>query len=155
MGIFSDLFAKKVYKGEIVSLRENYRTDEKTAYDGIPTAYFDIVRNEDKVKVGSIDLRSTVEGDMYYYGHVGYNIKKEYRGNHYAYYACKIVFNIAKLEFGMKELLITCSPENVASYKTLKKLDGEIIDLVDVPSNHQLYMLGEKKKYVFRFKIDI
>ena len=155
MGIFDSLFKKKVYKGDVVSLRENYRTNEKTAYDGIPTVYYEILRNEDNKRVGSIDLRFTVEGDMYYYGHVGYRIVKEYRGNNYAYHACKILFNIAKLEFGMKELLITCSPENKASYRTLEKLNGEIIDFVNVPEYHQLYMLGETKKYVFKYKIDI
>ena len=155
MGFF-DFFGKRnIYEGDVVDLRERYRVDEKTAYDGVPTIYYDILRHEDRVKVGTTDLRLTVEGNMYYYGHIGYNILKEYRGNSYAYHACRVLFKIAKEEFGMEELIITCSPENEASYKTLKKLDGELLELVEVPSRHLLYSLGEKTKYIFRYRIDL
>lgn len=151
MSFFNRLLKKKIYKGEVVSLLESYRVDEKTSYDGVPTVYYDIICNVSNAKVGSIDLRLTVEGFMYYYGHVGYNVMKKYRGNNYAYHACKVLFKIARDEFNMNELIITCSPENKASYKILTKLGGEIVELVDVPSDHTLYRLGEKKKYIFRF----
>lgn len=151
MGIFDKLFKKKIYEGEVVSLREDYRVDEKSSYDGVPTVYYEILRNSDNKKVGSIDLRLTIEGFMYYYGHIGYNVIKEYRGNNYAYYACKVLFKIAHDEFNMNELIITCSPENEASYKILTKLGGKIKELVDVPKDHFLYKIGEKKKYIFRF----
>lgn len=153
MNIISRLLKKKIYDGDVVSLKERYRTNEMTSYDGVPTIYYDIYRNDDNAKVGSIDLRLTVDGDMYYYGHIGYNILKEYRGHSYAYYACCILFRIAREEFKMDELIITCSPENIASYKTLQRLNGEILELVDVPKNHTLYMLGETKKYIFRYRI--
>lgn len=151
MIFFDRLFKKKIYEGEVVNLKESYRVDEETSYDGIPTVYYDIISNDTNSKVGSIDLRLTVEGFMYYYGHVGYNIIKKYRGNNYAYYACKVLFKIARDEFNINELIITCSPENKASYRILTKLGGEIVELVDVPSDHTLYILGEKKKYIFRF----
>jgi predicted acetyltransferase len=144
-----------IYKGEVVSLREKYRTSEKTSYDGVPTVYYDILVNENNKKIGTIELRLTVDGDMYYYGHIGYNILNDYRGHHFAYYACKVLFEIARSEFKMKELIITCSPENIASYKTLKKLNGELIEIVEVPKDHDLYRLGETSKCIFRFKIDL
>lgn len=147
--------SKKIYEGEIVDLKERYRVDKQTAYDGVPTIYYDILRHSDKEKVGTIDLRTTIQGDMYYYGHIGYNILRSYRGNHYAYEACKMLFVIAKDEFNMSELIITCSPENIASYKTLKKLNGELLELVKVPKNHDLYLKGETSKYIFRYKIDL
>ena len=147
--------SKKIYEGEIVDLKERYRVDKQTAYDGVPTIYYDILRHNDKEKVGTIDLRLTIQGDMYYYGHIGYNILRSYRGNHYAYEACKMLFVIAKEEFNMSELIITCSPENIASYKTLKKLNGELLELVKVPKNHDLYLKGETSKYIFRYKIDL
>ena len=147
--------SKKIYEGEIVDLKERYRVDKQTAYDGVPTIYYDILRHSDKEKVGTIDLRLTIQGDMYYYGHIGYNILRSYRGNHYAYEACKMLFGIAKDEFNMSELIITCSPDNIASYKTLKKLNGELLELVKVPKNHDLYLKGETSKYIFRYKIDL
>ena len=155
MGIFDFIREKKVYEGEIVDLRERYRVSAQKAYDGVATVYYEILRHEDRHKVGTIDLRLSIEGDMYYYGNVGYNVQKEERGHHYAYHACRVLFQIAKEEFGMKELIITCSPENEASYKTLTKLGGELLELVEVPPRHLLYTIGEKSKYIFRYKIDL
>lgn len=155
MGILSLFKQKQIYEGEIVDLKERYRVSEKTAYDGVATVYYDILRHEDKEKVGTIDLRMSVDGDMYYYGHIGYNIMQMYRGNHYAYHACLLLFKIARKEFGMEELIITCSPENIASYKTLRRLNGELIELVKVPCNHPLFLAGEKSKYIFRYRIDL
>lgn len=155
MSIFDKFLNKHIYEGGIVDLKEKYRTNEHTAYDGVPTVYYEILEHNTKEKVGTIDLRLTVAGDMYYYGNVGYNIDRTKRGNHYAYYACKILFQIAKDEFNMNELIVTCSPENTASYKTLKKLDGELIELAKVPKNHNLFLLGETSKYIFRYKINL
>jgi len=155
MNLFGLFRKKKIYEGPVVDLRERYRVSEETAYDGVPTVFYDILRHEDQEKVGTIDLRLTVEGDMYYYGNIGYNVIRMYRGNGYAYEACLILFEIARREFGMKELIITCSPENIASYKTLKKLGGELLELVEVPHEHMLYSLGEKNKYIFRYRIGL
>jgi len=152
MGILDLFFKRNIHKGEFVYLKEKYRVNELTAYDGVPTVYYDIFDYDDN-RVGSIDLRLTIKGDMYYYGHIGYNIIKDKRGHNYAYYACKIVFEIAKKEFNLNELIITCSPDNIASYKTLQKLKGEFLEQVDVPMHHPLYKLGEKTKCIFRFKI--
>lgn len=151
-----DLFRhKKTYEGTVVDLRERYRVSADTAYDGIATVYYDILRHDDKEKVGTTDLRLSIAGDMYYYGNIGYNILKDQRGHHYAYEACLLLFEIAYREFAMKELIITCSPENIASYKTLRKLNGELIELVKVPRDHPLFAIGEKSKYIFRYRIDL
>lgn len=155
MNAFTKLFVKPFYEGEVVDIREKYRTDEKSAFDGVPTVYYDIYKHGERHSVGTIDLRLTIEGDMYYYGHIGYTIKKEHRGHNYAYHACKLIFNVAKEEFNMSEIIITCSPENIASYKTLKKLDGELIETVKVPKNHILHLIGETTKYVFRYRINL
>ena len=92
---------------------------------------------------------------MYYYGHIGYNIIRSFRGHNYAYHACLVLFEIARNEFGMSELIITCSPDNIASYKTLRKLNGELIELVKVPVHHRLYAIGETSKYIFRYRINL
>ena len=90
---------------------------------------------------------------MYYYGNVGYNIIESQRGHHYAYYACKVLFKIAKEEFGMKELIITCNPDNDASYKTLKRLGGKLVEIAQIPYDHELYEKGDRFKCIFRFKL--
>lgn len=153
MGLFDRFLKKKYHEGPIVDLKEKYRVSEREAYDGVPTVYYDIYTHTDHKKIGATDLRLKSDGDMYFYGNIGYHILPNYRGNHYAYEACKMLFEIARKEFKMDELIITCSPENIPSYKTLLKLNGELLELVDVPKNHYLYMIGEKKKYIFKYKL--
>lgn len=46
----------------------------------------------------------------------------------------------------MKEVLITCSPENTPSRKTIEKAGFQYIDTVNVPADHYLYRRGEKVK---------
>ena len=107
----------KLYEGERIDLRQRYSVSEKEAFDGVATVYYDIYLHGRGKIIGSIDLRLTMNEDMYYYGHVGYEIIKKFRGHHYAYDACELLFKIAKEEYKMDELFITCDPENVASYK--------------------------------------
>ena len=156
---------KHLYKGEIVDLVERARVSEKASFDGVPTVFYDIYvsgsnlgsnlgsNQGSNLKVGKCDLRLKNDGFMYYYGNVGYNIKETYRGHHYAYYACKILFKIAKEEFGMKELIITCNPDNDASYKTLKRLGGKLVEIAQIPYDHELYEKGDRFKCIFRFKL--
>ena len=144
-----------IVKGDVVDLRFRYSTTEKTAYDGVATCYYDILEHKTSLKVGSIDLRLTMNEDMYYYGHIGYNILQKYRGHNYAYYACLLVFKEAKEKHHMNELIITCNPDNTPSYKILKKLGGELIEVIQVPKDHELYRLGDKFKCIFRYKIDL
>lgn len=153
---------KHLYKGEIVDLVERARVSEKTSFDGVPTVFYDIYLSGSNLgtnmsgtnlRVGKCDLRLKNDGFMYYYGNVGYNIIESQRGHHYAYYACKVLFKIAKEEFGMKELIITCNPDNEASYKTLKKLKGDLIDIAQIPYDHELYEKGDRFKCIFRFKL--
>lgn len=143
----------KIYTGEIVDLKEHYRIEEENSIDGIPTVFYTIYLHNTAIKLGSIDLRLKMNDYMYYYGHIGYSIKEKYRGNHYALEACKVLFKIAKEEFDMQELIITCCPENIASYKTLRGLNGTLIEVVDVPSNHDLFFKNEKTKCIFRFRL--
>lgn len=147
------LFRKdKIYKGKKVSLKERFFVSNERAYDGIGTVFYDIY-NLDGYRVGNIDLRLKMDDYMYYYGHVGYDVYETYRGNHYAYEACKLLFKIAKDKYQMNELIITCNPDNIASYKTLLKLGGECKGIVKVPSNHPIYKHGDKEKYIFCYKI--
>lgn len=146
---------KKLYPGPVVDLKLRRIVSEDEAYDGVPTNYYEIYKHDTDEKVGSIDLRLKMDEVMYYYGHIGYNVIKKYRGNNYAYFACLILFKIARQEYDMEELYLTCNPDNIASYKTLKKLKGELIEVCQVPHDHEMYKLGDRVKCVFRYKIKI
>ena len=154
MKLFKRILDRNIYQGEVVKLKEKFRTSHISAFDGVPTVYYDIYDSNDN-KVGTCELRLTADGEMYYYGHIGYNIIEKYRGHNYAYYACKVLFIVAREEFNMKELIITCSPDNIASYKTLEKLNGKFIEQINVPINHELYKNGEKIKCIFKYQISL
>lgn len=157
MGIIFGLFNNKQRNviGDIVDLKYLNETSEVTAYDGIPTVYYSICLHNTNTKVGNIDIRLKMNEDMYYYGHVGYNVYQKYRGHHYSYEACKLLFKEAKCRYHLDELYLTCNPDNAASYKTLKKLNGELVEVIQVPEDHALYKQGDKMKCIFRYKINI
>lgn len=157
--LVNSLFRKKEYedryKGDVVDLVKSYFLSEENAYDGVPTVYYDIYLHDTNHKVGKCDLRLKLDERMYFYGHVGYNINKEDRGHHYAYHACKVLFKIAKELYSFDEIYLTCDPNNEASYKTLKALNGELVEVADIPESHELYRKGMRYKCVFRYKIDL
>ena len=137
----------------MVDLKEAFVISERKVFDGIPCIYYDILLHNTKIRIGTIDLRLKMDMTMFYYGHVGYTIEKAYRGHSYAYWACKKLFEIAKEEYGMSSLLITCSPDNLPSYKTIEKLHGQYLGTFNVPHDHELYYRNERIKCVFRFDL--
>ena len=142
------------YSGETVDLSERFRVDEKEAYDHVPTVYFDILNHENKEKLGKIELRLKMDDHyMFYYGHIGYHIYKGFRGHHYALRACEVLFAHVKEDFGLEELIITCNPDNLPSYKTLAALHPARIETVKVPMSHELYWKDGKEKSVFYYPL--
>lgn len=116
----------------------------------VDDVHYSIIRKATNQKVGICDLRLGMNDDIYYSGQIGYRVYIPYRGNGYAYKACQLLFSIAKDKYGMKDIVITCSPENIASLKTIEKLNGTFIEKTDVPSSHYLYQRGEKVKCIYK-----
>ena len=81
----------------------------------------------DHIEVGRIVLREGSNEERYYDGHIGYTIEKEYRGHHYSKDACLLLFDKAK-EKGFKQLMITCSPDNIASRKIIESLPFKYLE---------------------------
>ncbi|HEY5927883.1 MAG TPA: GNAT family N-acetyltransferase [Kofleriaceae bacterium] len=104
-------------------------------------------------KVGSASLRVGA-GDYLerYAGHIGYGVELPYRGRRYAVRACKLLFGIAR-QHGMTMLWITCNPENVASRRTCELLGGELVDIVDLPVDTDMYKEGERQKCRYRIPL--
>jgi len=115
----------------------------------MPLAYhYNIYRCDSQVPVGRCDYRCINNEENYYAGNIGYMIYQVYRGNHYAYLAAKLLCDLA-VALKARKLYITCSPENIASFKTIEKLGAEFIEEREVPKNHYLYTQGEKIKKIF------
>jgi predicted acetyltransferase len=129
------------------------RSPEDPASEWAPAYRFEMRRNGSPKRIGSIDLRV---GDTPYLrmygGHIGYNVDKEYRGNHYAARACRLILPLAR-QHGMKTLWITCNPDNWASRRTCELLGAELVEIVDLPETSDMYLLGERQKC--RYRLDL
>ena len=147
--MFSLFSKKKRYYGRLIDIMETNRHQEGE----VTVSQYSIVLHNSQTVVGDCDLRVGMNDELYYAGNIGYNIIYNYRGNGYAYEACRLLFEVAKEKFHMKELIITCSPDNIASRKTLERLSGVYCETTPVPSSHWLYKRGEMVKNIYRYTL--
>lgn len=87
-----------------------------------------------------------------YAGHIGYGVEYLFRGRRYAARACVLVFPLAR-RHGMTTLWITCNPENVASRRTCELIGGELVDIVELPPETDMYQEGERQKCRYRVRL--
>ena len=85
----------------------------------LPSYYFDMMVQEETV--GQCALRIGDGEIVRMVGNIGYQVKEEYRGKGYAVAACYLLCSLAR-RHGMKELFITCTPDNHPSKGCAKKL---------------------------------
>ena len=103
--------------------------------------------------MGACDLRIGYTDGLYYGGHIGYSINREYRGHHYAAKACKLLFSLAK-KHDMDYLYITCNPDNFPSRKTCAYLQGDFLGVVELPGDNDMRINeGETHKCIFKFHL--
>lgn len=151
MNILNRLFHKKVTEGEVVDLVEENRYFNvlTRSYDSIE---YGIFLHHTNLRVGYCDLRFGMNEELYYAGNVGYRIYEPYRGHGYAYEACLLLEKVAR-KYRFQYLIITCSPGNIASKKTIEKLDGVLLETTEVPVTHWLYRRGETVKSVYQLDL--
>jgi tagatose 1,6-diphosphate aldolase len=103
--------------------------------------------------VGKIVLREGEWEERYYDGHIGFTIYPPYQGNNYAYQATILVLQIAKNK-GFKEIIITCSPNNIPSKKTIQKLPTKYLETKTIPKKFNRYVeRGEKIKEIYHISL--
>jgi len=125
---------------------------EKCLQGNIPLYIMSIVGNSCGNVVGQITLQIAPSDKVHFIGHIGYRVHEEFRGNNYALKASRLMLGQAK-KHGLKELVITCNPDNLASRRTLEKLGGDLKEIVQLPKWHELYEKGDREKCIFLFDI--
>ena len=116
----------------------------------VPTLLFDIYVEEINRIVGRIEYRFEQGRDLIYYGNIGYVIYVPYRGHNYAYKSCVALLEIMKTRYpDIEEVYITCNPDNIASKKTIEKLNPTYLETVDIDKDHELYYFGDTQKEVY------
>jgi predicted acetyltransferase len=119
----------------------------------VPVYKFKMTLAGQGVEVGAIELRvGDTERIVLYAGHVGYRVNPEHRGHRYAARACRLLLPLAR-RHGLKTLWITCNPDNVASRRTCELASAELVEIVDLPQDNDMYRRGERQKC--RYRIDL
>lgn len=105
----------------------------------LPAYLFEMVA--DRQVVGRCTLRVGSNDAVCYVGNIGYEVREEFRGHHYAVRASRLLLGLAR-KHGMKQALITCQAENPASRKTCEHLGARLCQELEVPQSHPLYAEG-------------
>ncbi len=148
----SFLFRRKdpALTGNVIDLVEERKERPADYNQYVLTFYYGIYLHNRSVRIGNCDLRIGHNVELYYAGNIGYHIDPAYRGHHYAYEACRLMLEEAEKN-QMDYILITCSPGNVASRKTIEKLGATYLETADVPCDHWLYQRGETVKRIYQY----
>lgn len=103
---------------------------------------------------GAVGLRIGESDNLTkYLGQIGYHVFPAARGSHLAERACRLLLPLARAH-GMKELWITCNPDNIASRRTCERLGCTLVEIVDVPRSNPLYLQGDFKKCRYRLPLE-
>ncbi len=148
---FRFLQVESVSDGELI-LRLKKTTARNEQKQWAATYHFDICINDQVV--GGVRFRAENVFDVETYaGNLGYNIDPPFRGKHLAERACRLLFPLA-VAHGFEVLWITCDPLNTASRKTCERLGAELVEIVLLPENTDMYLDGERLKCRYRLRLD-
>lgn len=114
--------------------------------------HFKICRASDNTEVGCCDFRVGNTEKLFFCGNIGYTVFEPYRGSHYAGKACLLLFGLAK-KHGMSYLYIACNPDNYASRRTCEYAGGVLVSIIDLPTDNDMYIDGDRQKCVYRFDL--
>lgn len=104
----------------------------------VPSNVYLALRETDQKIVGIIDLRHHIEHPILgiWGGHIGYTVRPDERGKGYAVEMLRLNLENCRKR-GLKKIMITCSPDNPASERTILanggvyektvEVDGELI----------------------------
>ena len=144
----------KFLRNDEITLRlvKKVKRDDERGW--VPTYHFDICKTGAKgaQPLGMCDLRVGHNEKTYYGGNIGYGVYEEHRGNHYAGKACLLLYELAR-KHGMEYVIITCNPDNVLSRKTCEYADCELIEIVALPPDNDMYLEGEREKCIYKITL--
>lgn len=136
---------------DTISLRVRKLAPANEVLRFAPAYHFNIISLQTDQVAGEISLRlgNTWFLEMYA-GQIAYSVLSEHQGHRYAARACRLVLPLAHAH-GIDSLWITCNPDNLASKRTCEIAGGELVEIVDLPSDCDMYHRGERQKCRFRF----
>ena len=129
------------------------RSPANIVMDHVPAYVFDMRHTLTNERMGGIDLRLGCSFNLVMYGgQIGYGVEPRFQGNHYAARSVCLLLPLAR-QHGFSELWITCNPDNYASRRTCEWAGAELVEIVPIPENLDLYQEGEREKCRYRIKL--
>jgi len=93
--------------------------NEETVREGLVPATTYLALDESEKLIGMIDIRHMLNGNLLNFGgHIGYSVRKSERRKGFATEMLKLAIEKC-VELNIKEILITCDKNNIASAKTI------------------------------------
>jgi tagatose 1,6-diphosphate aldolase len=118
-----------------------------------PAYKFAMTLNGTRKEIGQIQLRvGNSEHIVMYAGHIGYRVYPRFRGNRYAARSTKLLLPLAR-KHDLNPLWITTNPDNWASRRTCEIIGAEMVEIVDVPKDLEMYKQGDRHKC--RYRLDL
>jgi tagatose 1,6-diphosphate aldolase len=118
--------------------------------DFVPAYRFHMRHAQLGSKMGEIELRIGVTPHLVMHaGQIGYEVFPAYRGHHYAARSVQLLLPLA-MRHGLQPLWITCNPDNYASRRTCELAGFELVEIVNLPPDSDLYRSGERQKCRYR-----
>ena len=139
----------KRISGQEVCLQLAFTVPEDISY--CPAYRFNILDSRTRGKVGYIDLRIGYDSEIFCSGNIGYSIQERHRGHGYAGKAAGLLAPLASAHH-MRDLSITCNPDNLASAKTAESLGARYLELIKLPHTSGQYKQGDrfKRRYIWK-----
>jgi predicted acetyltransferase len=118
---------------------------------GFVPLYHFIITTPDGIDVGHINFKiGTTPHIIFCAGHIGFEIKPQFRGYSYAYHACITLSPFIKSVY--TEVILTADQDNLASIKTIEKLNTIYLGLNPIPKEDPNYAKGIRFKHRYSWK---
>jgi predicted acetyltransferase len=139
----------KLQDGELLLVLDRYQMADPEK-EWVPTYHFNMVLEGASGVIGGINLRiGNPDRIVLYRGHIGYSVNPEYRGHHFAARSVRLLVPLAAAH-GLNPVWITCDPDNLASRRTCELAGAEFVEIIDIPSDEEMYQRGIRQKCRYR-----
>lgn len=118
----------------------------------VPSYEFEMRRPGRNIALGRIRLRIGSARALRYPGHIGYEVKRRFRGHRYAARSCRLLRVLARAH-GLKAVWLTVDPKNIPSQETCEIIGAKHVETVRIPKTHEMYAQGARHRR--RYRVDL
>ena len=118
----------------------------------VPDYHFEMRHPDSTTVLGTIRLRIGVPESVRVAGNIGYDVKEEFRGRHYAERSCRLLFPLAYAH-GLKQVFLNVDPNNIPSMRTCERLGARRLETIHIKKDHPTYTQGTR--YHRRYYVDL